>query len=451
MDLTDVQLEIFMGSMNLFAMIGALCAQFISDGMGRRRAFQVSGFIFILGLFIMSTSINYSSLLFGRIFVGLGVGFGMAIDPIYISEISPASHRGQLVTFSEIAINVGITLGFSSGLVFAGISDAVAWRLMFASGAIMPIILIILVEFVMPESPRWLVVNDKDAEAAKVLAQIYPPNFPVGRIIEDIHETIQRERLAEHAVGWDIILNPSPAFRRMLIVGIGTSAAQQLVGVEAIQYYMLFIIRESGVEDETLQSLALIGLGILKLSTIVLAGFLFDATGRRPLILTSLLGMAIALLMQSFNFMADDTNGGFAIFALAVYLAFFSVGVGPGGWLIPSEVYSTCIRAKAMSLTTFTNRLIGTIMSSTFLSMANAITWAGYFLLLTFICISIAAFIYFLLPETKGHSLEDMSLYFAEITDDRSILDVDKEYSPSRQDYGVEMRQNPVSNLGTMT
>lgn len=88
MDLTDVQLEIFMGSMNLFAMIGALCAQFISDGMGRRRAFQVSGFIFILGLFIMSTSINYSSLLFGRIFVGLGVGFGMAIDPIYISEIS---------------------------------------------------------------------------------------------------------------------------------------------------------------------------------------------------------------------------------------------------------------------------------------------------------------------------------------------------------------------------
>ena len=122
-----------------------------------------------------------------------------------------------------------------------------------------------------------------------------------------------------------------------------------------------------------------------------------------------------------------------------------------GGWLIPSEVYSTCIRAKAMSLTTFTNRLIGTIMSSTFLSMANAITWAGYFLLLTFICISIAAFIYFLLPETKGHSLEDMSLYFAEITDDRSILDVDKEYSPSRQDYGVEMRQNPVSNLGTMT
>ena len=99
-----------------------------------------------------------------------------------------------------------------------------------------------------------------------------------------------------------------------------------------------------------------------------------------------------------------------------------------------------------MSLTTFTNRLLGTIMASTFLSMANAITWAGFFLLLTFVCIFIAAFIYILLPETKGHSLEDMSLYFAEITDDRSILDVDK------IDKEVEMKgSSPVVSSGTMT
>lgn len=87
MELTDVQLEIFMGSLNLFAMIGALCAQFISDGLGRRRAFQVSAIIFIVGILIMSMSFNYGILLFGRVFVGLGVGFGLAIDPIYISEI----------------------------------------------------------------------------------------------------------------------------------------------------------------------------------------------------------------------------------------------------------------------------------------------------------------------------------------------------------------------------
>ena len=107
LNLSNAQLEIFLGSLNLFAMVGALGAQFVSDGLGRRRAFQVSSIIFIIGIIIMSCSYNYYLLLFGRMFVGLGVGFGLAIDPIYISEISPACYRGQLVTWSEIAINVG--------------------------------------------------------------------------------------------------------------------------------------------------------------------------------------------------------------------------------------------------------------------------------------------------------------------------------------------------------
>ena len=133
--------------------------------------------------------------------------------------------------------------------------------------------------------------------------------------------------------------------------------------------------------------------------------------------------MAFALLMQSFNFMGAETNSNVAVFSLALYLLFFSVGMGPGAWLIASEVFSTNIRAKAMSLATFSNRFVGTIMASSFLSMANALTWAGFFLLLSIICLLIGGFIYFIVPETKGRSLEDMTLYFAEITNDRSILD----------------------------
>ena len=107
MNLKDEQLELFMGSLNLFAMIGALCASTISDRFGRRGGFIVAACGFIIGVSIMSLAETFAVLMFGRVFVGLGVGFGLAIDPIYISEISPASHRGRLVTWSEIATNVG--------------------------------------------------------------------------------------------------------------------------------------------------------------------------------------------------------------------------------------------------------------------------------------------------------------------------------------------------------
>lgn len=153
--------------------------------------------------------------------------------------------------------------------------------------------------------------------------------------------------------------------------------------------------------------------------------------------------MFVALMLAAFNFLGSSANSGFSVFALALYLAMFSLGIGPGAWLIPSEVFPTCIRAKAMSVATFCNRATATLMASTFLSTANAISFAGFFFLLAGICVVFFAFYYFVLPETKGRSLEDMSLYFAEITGDRSVLEAEKqvqqELQGRRQQGGVEM------------
>jgi len=139
----------------------------------------------------------------------------------------------------------------------------------------------------------------------------------------------------------------------------------------------------------------------------------------------SLTGMTVALLFLSINFFTIG-NSAFSVTSLAIYLAFFSFGMGPGAWLIPSEVFSLTIRAKAMSVATFLNRVAATLMSSTFLSTATAMSWAGFFLLLAVVCMIVAGFIYFMVPETKGRSLEDMSLYFAELTGDRSVIDAEK-------------------------
>lgn len=262
-------------------------------------------------------------------------------------------------------------------------------------------------------------------------------------ILSDMKEEIEREAVVGKTMGWDVILFPTPAFRRMLLLGVGIAVAQQAVGIDAIQYFLVYILRETGIDSRPAQMGILIFLGSIKLVFIVIGGRLFDRKGRRPLFFISLCGMALALIVLSINFFGNSSSAVFTIFGLATYLAFFSLGVGPGSWLVPSEIFATCIRARAMSIATFMNRLTATLMSSTFLSTANAMSWAGFFLLLAFVCVLVLVFVYFLLPETKGRSLEDMSLYFAEITGDRRILDAEARIIRERAAVALAQKNAP--------
>ena len=158
-----------------------------------------------------------------------------------------------------------------------------------------------------------------------------------------------------------------------------------------------------------------------------------------------MIGMTLALFMVSFTLLVGGDNGaGVIIVALGIYLSFFSLGMGPGAWLIPSEVFSTTIRAKAMSVATFMNRIVATIFTSTFLSAANFVSWPAFFALLGIVCLLIFGFFYKYLPETKGKSLEDMSVYFAEITGDTAILEAEKKMR-ERQTTGTR----PHGETGT--
>jgi len=270
------------------------------------------------------------------------------------------------------------------------------------------------------------------------LRKVYPEGFNISPVVRNIKEASERERIAEQAVGWSTIFFPTPAIKRMLLVGVGTAISQQAVGIDAIQYYLIDVLEESGVESEKGRLGILILLGVLKLMFILVGGKLFDRRGRKPLFYASLLGMAVALFLISLTFSDDrDRGSGFVVFGLALYLSFFSIGMGPGAWLIPSEVFATSIRAKAMSVATFFNRMTATLMSSTFLSLVNHIGWRGFFLMLGGICVTIGAFFFFLLPETKGRSLEEMTVYFAEITNDSSILDAEAKIVEERERSGA--------------
>ena len=424
LELSDVQLEVFMGSLNLFAMVGALSSHWISDKFGRKASFRVSAVVFILGIIIQSSAYNYTVLMIGRTFVGLGVGFGLAVDPVYISEIAPPAHRGRLVNWSEFAINLGIVFGFASGLIFASVDKSVAWRWMFSLGAILPCFVIYFSTYIMPESPRWLLANGRDKEASEVLKTVYHDWHDVDATIIEIKDSIAKESIAEQAVGWGAVFFPSPAFKCILLIGISMSVSQQAVGIDAIIYFLVFILNQSGIHSRVNQMWILLGLGLIKLGVIFIAGRLIDR-GRRPLVLISLIGMAVSFFIVAMSFIPADANEVAAIIGLALYFGFFSVGMGPATWTICSEVFPLSIRAKAMSLATFSNRATATIFASSFLSVANAVTWSGFFIMMTVVCLIIFAWMYIYLPETKGLSLEEMAQYFAEITGDRSILDVE--------------------------
>lgn len=185
----------------------------------------------------------------------------------------------------------GIVLGFASGFAFLPFSHRHSeWRLMIAAGAVLPCFMIVAALFIMQESPRWLVATGKDFQAKRVLKQIYPIGYDVEHIISGIKEALQREQAAERVVGWDVILFPTPAFRRMLVVGIGTAIAQQAVGIDAIQYFLLDVLQMSGIKSEAGRVAILIALGLIKLLFIIIGGKLFDRRGRRPLLMASLAG-----------------------------------------------------------------------------------------------------------------------------------------------------------------
>jgi MFS family permease len=222
---TTEQLELFLGSLNFWSIAGVLISPFVSDHYGRRTTFRTAAVGFIIGVSICATAPSFTVLMVGRMIVGIGVGIGEAIDPMYIAEMAPAHVRGELVSWAEAGVALGVVLGFASSLLGVG------WRTMLALGMVLPVLMLVLTTFVLPESPRWLVAHGQEATALAILERIYPTEAMVERVITDMKDSLALEQLAGKMVGWKALFRPSPAIRRMLIVGVGIAVIQQAVGI----------------------------------------------------------------------------------------------------------------------------------------------------------------------------------------------------------------------------
>lgn len=414
--ITEVQVEILIGILSIVSLLGSLGGGRTSDIIGRKWTMALAAVVFQMGGITMTLAPSYQVLMIGRLLAGIGIGFGVMISPIYIAEISPNLTRGSLTTFPEIFINVGIMLGYVSNYAFSGLSVHISWRVMLAVG-ILPSVFIGFALFIIPESPRWLVMQNRIDEARSVLLKT---NEDEKEVEERLAEIQQAAGFANSGKYEDKpvcreLLSPPPALRRMLITGLGIQCFQQISGIDATVYYSPEILMAAGIEDKSKLLAATVAVGITKTVFILVAIILIDKVGRKPLLITSTIGMTACLFCMGITLSLFEK--GPLVIALGILfvcgnVAFFSVGLGPVCWVLTSEIFPLRVRAQASALGAVANRVCSGLVAMSFLSVSNAISFGGTFFLFSAISALAIVFVFTLVPETKGKSLEQIEMMF---------------------------------------
>jgi len=394
--------EIVVSSVLVGSLLGAVAGGMLADCLGRRKLLIITAVVFALGAIGAALAPNTAWLIAARVLAGVAIGVASFVAPLYISEIAPVAIRGKLVSINQVALTSGIVISYLVDYAFAG---SQAWRWMFAM-AVIPAAAFGIGLLFIPDSPRWLAARGHADRAQVVLKQIRPPE-QVEAELSDIQKSV-----AKQEGNWSELL--SPLLRSAMIVGVGLAIAQQLTGINTVIYYAPTIFKFAGFSSASVAILASVGVGVVNLALTVVAMQLIDRVGRRPLLLVSLAGMTVGLLVLGLAFSLPQLSGSLgwiSVASLMVYVGSFAVGLGPVFWLVLSEIYPLRIRGRAMSVGTVTNWGGNLVVAVSFLTLTRVIGKAATFWLYAGVSIGAWLFAFFMVPETKGRSLEEIEAY----------------------------------------
>ncbi len=397
--LSSVDKEVLTSALLVGAAIGAFAAGHVADRIGRRPTVLGTAAVFTLGVLLAAASPSYGVLVVARVVIGLAVGAASMVVPLYIGETAPPRMRGALVSFNQLAITIGILVSY---LVDYGLSDSGNWRLMFGLAAI-PAILMFVGMLFQHESPHWLVGQGRVDQARAALRRVRS-----GEDIEaEIHEV--SELSGRRTSARELL---EPRVRRVLAIGVTLAVFQQVTGINTIIYYAPTLLSGAGLGNSA-ALLANVAVGVVNVGMTVVAIWLLDRTGRRPLLLAGTSGMAVGMVMIALTFLLGGSplrgaTAILAVVALLVYTGSFAVGMGPVFWLLISEIYPVKIRGQAMSVATIGNWAANFLVAVSFLTLLGTLGNAGTFFLFGGLTLLALAFVNRYVPETKNRTLPEI-------------------------------------------
>lgn len=410
--------------------IGSALSGYLASNWGRKKSLIFAGVMFFVSalgsmepefLFFTHGEPSYTLLIafnIYRVIGGVGVGLASAICPMYIAEVAPSDIRGTLVSWNQFAIIFGqlvvyfvnfLILGSNANPIIeamkvlnpdeAAWTISTGWRYMFGSEAVPAGLFAILICFV-PETPRYLVMAGQDNKALAILQKING-TLEGRNVLAEIKNTITEKTERLFTYGWIVIF-----------VGIMLSVFQQAVGINAVLYYAPRIFSDMGMDKPMVQTVIM---GIVNILFTLVAIFTVEKWGRKPLLITGSIGMAIGAFSVAVTF-GDASMSMVTMISIMVYSASFMMSWGPICWVLIAEIFPNTIRGKAVAIAVAFQWIFNWIVSSTFVPMFNMKTasdpdfghWFTYGLYGA-ICVVAAVFVWRLVPETKGKTLEDMS------------------------------------------
>ncbi|WP_342048098.1 sugar porter family MFS transporter [Bacillus sp. OTU530] len=393
------------------AALGAVFGGRLADYNGRRKSILFLAVLFFISTLGCTLAPNVEVMILCRFLLGLAVGGASVTVPTFLAEMSPAESRGRMVTQNELMIVSGQLLAFVFNAILGNTmgDNSHIWRYMLAIAAL-PAIFLFFGMIRVPESPRWLVAKGKNAEALKVLQKIREEKRAKSELLEIQAASAQEEGMKK-ATFKDLNV---PWVRRIVFLGIGIAIVQQITGVNSIMYYGTEILKDAGFATEA----ALIGNianGAISVLATIVGIWLLGKMGRRPMLITGLVGTTIALLLIGIfsNVLEGSPALPYVVLALTVtFLAFQQGAISPVTWLMLSEIFPLRLRGLGMGVTVFCLWIVNFLIGLVFPVLLEKVGLSTTFFVFVALGIGAITFVHKFLPETKGLTLEQLEQQF---------------------------------------
>ena len=473
-DLTKIELGFSVSSLALTATLAMMLAGPLSDRIGRRPVLKIAAVLFALSAVASAIAPNFITLVIARMVGGLGVGAALIIAPMYIAEMAPAAIRGRMVSFNQLNIVIGISAAFFTNylILTLGQSDVAwaeslrlgewSWRWMLGIETL-PAVLYFFALLIVPESPRWLAMQERDDDALEVLERVGGAE-QARKDLQAVKDSIVAE--AELG-GMSLKALFHPSMKLVLTIGISVGILQQITGINSVFFYSPMIFEQSGIGTNAAFMQAVL-VGLVNLVFTVAAMALIDKLGRRPLLGFGMTGIAVCMLVLAYGFgaatytldqdaidklpaeiertqiaaVADttyesdidfreavsaavgakvyrqhesalvsnaiDMNPLLILFAILGFVASFAISIGPIMWVLFSELFPNNVRGMAISFVGLINSAVAFLVTFIFPWELQNIGNAGTFLIYGLFAVVGLVFVMRILPETKGRSLEEL-------------------------------------------